>query len=75
MFAKFDIKICYPPPYERNIWHYEKTNADLIRRSITLFSYYNRFPNIDVKQVYLFKNILSNFIPHETVACDDRDPL
>ena len=21
------------------------------------------------------KNIFSNFIPHETVTCDDRDPL
>ena len=29
--------------------------------------------------VYLFnktsKNILSNYVPHETVTCDDRDPL
>ena len=38
-----------------------------------------RFAHIDVNQkVYLFnqtiKNILCNFIPHETVTCDDRDP-
>ena len=29
--------------------------------------------------VHLFnrtiKNILRNFIPHETITCDDRDPL
>ena len=71
--------ICYPPPYEREIWHYEKANADLIRRSIDQFPWDIRFAHIDVNQkVYLFnqtiKNILCNFIPHETVPCDDRDP-
>ena len=24
VFAKINLKICYPPPYERKIWHYEK---------------------------------------------------
>ena len=23
-FAKFSLKICYPPSYEREIWHYKK---------------------------------------------------
>ena len=78
-FPKINLKICYPPPYKREIWHYEKTNADLIRRSIDQFPWDNRFSNIDVNQtVHLFnqtiKNILCNFIPHETVTCDDRDP-
>ena len=80
VFAKINLKIYYPPPYERDIWHYEKTNADLIRRSIVdQFPWDIRFAHIDVNQkVYLFnqtiKNILCNFIPHETVTCDDRDP-
>ena len=79
VFAKINLKIYYPPPYEREIWHYEKANADLIRRSIDQFSWDIRLAHIDVNQkVYLFnqtiKNILHNFIPHETVTCDDRDP-
>ena len=79
VFAKINLKIYYPPPYEREIWHYEKANADLIRRSIDQFPWDNRFSNIDVNQkVHLFnqtiKNILCNFIPHETVTCDDHDP-
>ena len=79
VFAKINLKICYPPPYEREIWHYEKANADLICRSIDQFPWDNRFSNLDVNQkVHLFnqtiKNILCNFIPHETVTCDDRDP-
>ena len=37
------------------------------------------FTNIDVKEkVNLFnktiKNIIRNYIPHETITCDDRDP-
>ena len=79
VFAKINLKIHYPPPYEREIWHFEKANADLIRRSIDQFSWDIRLAHIDVNQkVYLFnqtiKNILHNFIPHETVTCDDRDP-
>ena len=59
--------------------HYEKASADLIHRSIDQFPSDNRFSNIDANQkVHLFnqtiKNILCNFIPHETVTCDDRDP-
>ena len=33
-YAKFNLKIYYPSPYEWEIWHYEKPNIDHIRRSI-----------------------------------------
>ena len=79
MFAKFNLKFFYPPPYEREIWQYNKANADLICRLIHEFSRENRFSNTDANQkVYLFngtiKNILSNFAPCETIVYDDRDP-
>ena len=55
VFAKINLKICYPPPYERETWHYEKANADLICRSIDQFPWDNRFSNLDVNQkVHLF---------------------
>ena len=78
VFAKINLKICYPPPYKREMWHYEKANADLICRSIDQFPWDNRFSNLDANQkVHLFNqtigNILCNFIPHENVTCDDRD--
>ena len=39
-----------------------------------------RFTNIDVNEkVNLFnktiKNVIRNYIPHETITCDDRNPL
>ena len=78
VFAKINLKNYYPPPYEREIWHYEKANADLICTSIDQFPWDNRFSNLDVNQkVNLFnqtiKNILCNFIP-QIITCDDRDP-
>ena len=32
VFAKFNLSIFYPPPYERSVWHYERANTELIRR-------------------------------------------
>ena len=34
VFAKFNLSILYPPPYERTVWFYEKANPELIRRAI-----------------------------------------
>ena len=56
----------------------EKVNVDHIRRSIDEFSWERCFANISVNnKVHMFnktiKNIMSNYIPHETIICDDRD--
>ena len=54
-------------------------NIDLIKRAINSFDWEKAFSDIDVdKMVSIFNqtiiNILCNFIPHETVLFDDRDP-
>ena len=73
--------INYPSAFWK-FWHCPSKMRDLIanfiRRSIDQFPWDNRFSKIDVNQKEnLFnqsiKNIQSNFIPHETVTCDDRD--
>ena len=33
IYAKVNLKVFYPPPYEREIWHYERTNDDQIQRA------------------------------------------
>ena len=68
----------YPPPYEREVWHYKLANSDCIQRAIKNFDLEKAFFNVDVnKKVVLFNetilNIICNFIPHEIVTCDDRD--
>ena len=79
VFAKFSLKAHYPPPYEREVWHFKKPNTDYIKRAINEFPWERSFANVDINdKVDLFnkilKNKLSNFIPHETITFDDRDP-
>ena len=78
IFAKFNFKVYYPPPYERAIFHYSQANVDHIQQAINLFHWENAFLNTDVNaQVFIFSNtvlnILNNYIPHEAKICDDRD--
>ena len=44
----------YPPPYEHENWHYEKINADLIRRSIDQFPWDIRFAHIMLIKKYTY---------------------
>ena len=50
-----------------------------IRRAIDQFDWVRALSNVNVdEKVYFFTktllNIIQNFIPHETIICDDRDP-
>ena len=78
VFAKFNLQIYYPPPHPREIWHYRQANAELIRRAITGFNWDRTFLDTNINEkVSIFSstllNILSNFIPRETIVCDDKD--
>ena len=79
VFAKFNLTNFYHPPYKRLVWHYQQANTDLIKQAIELFDWAKSLSNLDVnKQVSVFnetiKNIFENFIPHETITCNDKDP-
>ena len=80
MLARFNLKVVFPPPYEREAWHLKKTNIYHIRKAINGFHLEKSFQNMNVNDmVHLFnwtiKNILGNFIVHETNRCDDRSTL
>ena len=69
----------HPPPYEREIWHHQRADVDQIQQAIEQFSWEKSFRNLNVNEmVPIFnkniKNILSNYIPHESITCDDNDP-
>ena len=77
IFAKFNLEIVYLPPYVREVWHYKDANTELIRRAINEFNWQRVFLNTNVNEKVdnsTILNILSNFIPHEFVVCDDKDP-
>ena len=45
IFAKFNLKVYYPPPYKRKIFHYYQANVDHIQQGINLFYWENAFLN------------------------------
>ena len=45
VFAKFNLKICYPPPYSRGVWHFKEANIDLIGRALNDFNWGRAFWN------------------------------
>ena len=70
----------YPLPYERTVWFYEKADAELIRKAVSEFGWIRALSNVSVgeKVCYFTKtllNIIHNFIPHERIIHDGRDPL
>ena len=79
IFAKFNLEIIFPPPYFREVWHYQDGNTDLIRRPINIFDWDRAFVNTNVnEEVFILNktilNILSNFIPIKTVTVDGNEP-
>ena len=78
-YAKFNMKTHSPSPYERELWHNGQGNSELIKRAVHEFNWLRAFSNLNInKRLSFFNktilNIVLNFIPHETVICDDRDP-
>ena len=49
--AKINLKVFYPPPYEREIWHYQRANVDLIQPSIEQFSWEKPFRNLNINEM------------------------
>ena len=79
IYAKINLQIYYPPQYYREVWHYDDANTELIRRAVDYFNCQKAFLNKNVNEKVnifneTFLNILRNFITHETVLCDDKDP-
>ena len=80
VFPKFNLKICYPKQYSREIWHFKGVKTDLIRRALNDFNWEKAFSNSNNNEkVCIFNksiiNVLSNVIPRKTILCHDKDPL
>ena len=58
-YIKFDSKIHYLPPYEREIWHYELANVGHIRKAVDLFPSEKALQNLFINDMvfYLTKEL------------------
>ena len=66
-YVKLNLKIHYPSPYEREIWHYDQANVDQIRKAADLFPWEKALRNFTINYMAFLKkateNIISNCIP------------
>ena len=61
IYAKFNLQMYYPPPYERVMWHYKHANSDHFRKSICGFNWERSFANKDINEmVNIFNETISN---------------
>ena len=52
IYAKFNLKVWYPPPNELDIWHYQHVNMDQIERAIEQFPWEKSFRNLRINEVW-----------------------
>ena len=75
IFAKYNLKIHYPPPYFCQVWDYQEGDTKLIRRVIDLFDWKKAFENTYLdEKVAIFNKTIHNFIPHKLLLVYDKDP-
>ena len=77
--AKFILKIHHTHPDERELWYYQKANVNQIRQTIIKFPLNSRSCKYQRNEqgqllTQTIQNIISNYIPHETITWDDRNP-
>ena len=76
----FDLKVFYPPPYERTVYHYMQANTDHVKRAIGGFNWKVVLTKRDTNDKHLISNetitnIMGSFTPKENIFCKDRDAL
>ena len=79
VFAKLNLKVKYPPCYERVFWDYSRADKTSINWAINAIDWETLFANKTVESQVseltdLFLNIYSNHIPNKTVLCNDKYP-
>ena len=79
IYCKLNLKIVYPPLYQRLVWDFKRVNIDSIRKAIKIVDWNFMFLNKTVhEQVSIFNhilfNIFTNNIFHKYILFDDRDP-
>ena len=51
VYAKFNSKIHYLPPYERGVWHFEKADINLIRMAMNEFNWERAFFSLNINDM------------------------
>ena len=47
VFARFNLRVVFSPPYEHEVWHFQKANVDHVRKTINGFQWGESFQNVN----------------------------
>ena len=77
--AIFDLKVLYPPLYERHVRHYKYANTFQIKNALASFNWEQSLSNSSINKKISVLNetiiiFMSNYIPNETKVFDDQNP-
>ena len=78
--TSFNLDIYYPPPYQRLIWDYKKTDSTNIRKALDSVSWERLFDKKDLdSQVVILNetilNVFRNYVPNKYVTIDDKNSV
>ena len=79
IYCNINFNMPSAPSYIRKVWHYNRANTRLIRRTISEFPWYGHLKNHDPNwQVECFNNtilnIMSNIIQNDYIKIQPKDP-
>ena len=60
-YAKFNLQIIYPSPYQRLVWDYKNGKASSVEKALSMINWNKLFSNANVgKQVNILNDTLFN---------------
>ena len=76
VFAKFNLKVYYHPPYEKHIWHYKYAHNVQIKNALASFNWKQALSNSSIDKISIpnetIINVMSNYIPNKIKVFDDQ---
>ena len=76
-FSKFNLKVFYPPPYERRDYKY--ANTVQIKNALASFNWEQALSNSSAdKKIFvlnkIINNVMNNYIPNKAKVFDEQNP-
>ena len=78
VYSSLNLKISYPPPYQRLVWDYKKADSKNIKKALDPVNWERLFDQLDINaQVVAFNetilNVFRNYVPYKYISIDDKD--
>ena len=78
--SSLNLNISYPPPYQRLVWDYEKSDSKNIRKTLDSVKWERPFDQLDINAQFsafneTILNVFRNYVPNKHITIDDKVPV